>query len=511
MLDTATQAEILRLHFSSGLSARGIAKQLGVERKTAAAVIRRREVRLRGEERARTSLLEPYYPRVHTLLEEAPGRSVVNILQNLRDAGYPGGITILREYIHTLRPREEDPAKRAFLELDFAKGEAAQVDWGEFGDVFGDGTKVHAFVMVLCWCRKMYLEFTLRQTLPALLRCFERAFTFFGRLRCREYWMDNMPTVVAERFGRLLRLTPKFLAYAGFHGFKPVLCNLGAGNEKGRVENGVKFVRNRFWPGRRFTDFDDLNRQGVTWRETYANRREHEATHKIPELMFETERDALLPLRPEPYDTDDVVSCGVSPFFRVLFEGTIYSVPWTLAGKTVTVRANDTQVRVFYATRCVASHPRCYRSGEKVENPAHAEGLREIKAGASRTWQVEAVRSFGPHATRYLDLLGAGTRSLRAEVEELLLLATVYGSPEIEKTIAELLHQGIVGVAHVERALRLHDASPKAPPPLQFPDERLDFQPPAPSLDPYDALLLDARNEPEQTPDDPHPREEQPS
>ena len=289
-------------------------------------------------------------------------------------------------------------------------------------------------------------------------------------------------------------------AYAGFHGFKPVLCNLGAGNEKGRVEDGVKFVRNRFWPGRRFTDVDDLNRQAVVWRDAYANRREHAVTGKIPELLFETERPALLPLRPEPYDTDDLVSCKVSPFFRVLFEGTTYSVPWTLAGKTVTVRADDTHVRVYYATRRVASHARCYRSGEKIDNPAHAEGLREIKAGASRTWQVEAVHSFGPNSQRYLDLLGAGTRSLRAEVADLLCLATVYGIPAVEKTIGELLECGVVGVAHVERALRLHDASPEAPPPLQFPDERLHFQPPRPSLDPYDALLLDARNEP----DDPH-------
>jgi len=115
--------------------------------------------------------------------------------------------------------------------------------------------------MVLCFSRMLYVEFTLRETLSALLRSYERALRFFGS-RCREYWHDNMPTVVAERLGRLSRFTAGFLAYAGFHGFKPVLCNIGKGNEKGRVEDAVKLVRNQFWPGRTFANLDDLNARG---------------------------------------------------------------------------------------------------------------------------------------------------------------------------------------------------------------------------------------------------------
>lgn len=492
MLDPALQAEILRLHFSEGLSRRAIARQLKVHRTTVGEVIARRQVRLSDADRkCRTSILEPFYPRIKELLEKAPERSSVNILQRLRDAGYTGGITILRDYVRTLRP--ETP-KEAFFELEFAKGEAAQVDWGEFGDVFGNGTKVHVFVMVLCWSRLLYLEFTLRETLATLLRCYERALRFFGG-RCREYWHDNMPTVVAERLGRLKRFTVGFLAYAGFHGFNPILCNIGKGNEKGRVEDGVKLVRNQFWPGRSFCDVDDINHQAVQWRDNFANRREHEATGKIPELMFEQEREALLPLRPEPYDTDDIVSCQVRPKFLVPFEGNRYSVPWTMVGKTVTLRADDKQVRILYGRKCVAKHDRCYLTGKTIKKPKHAEGLKEIKPGAARNWRVEAVRSFGPHACRYLELIGAGTRSLRHEVEELLFLATVYGRDHLEQVIGQQLAQGIVGTAHLERALRLTEPGPSAPPPLALSDERLHFVPPTPPLETYDALLLDARRD----------------
>lgn len=494
MLDPRLQAEILRLHFGEGLSRRAIARQLRVHRTTVAQVIACRQVRLCADERqGRSSVLEPYYPRVRKLLDEAPQRSCVNILQRLRDAGYTGGVSILRDYVRTIRPA---PRKEAFFELEFAKGEAAQVDWGEFGDVFGTGTKVHVFVMVLCWSRLLYLEFTLRETLATLLRCYERALRFFGG-RCREYWHDNMPTVVAERLGKLKRFTTGFLAYTGFHGFTPILCNVGEGHEKGRVEDGVKLVRHQFWPGRCFLDLDDINRQAVQWRDRYANRREHEATRKIPELMFEQERQVLLPLRPEPYDTDDTVSCSVRPNCRVPFEGNRYSVPWTMVGKTVTLRADDKHVRIYYGKNRLAQHQRCYLKGETIRNPKHEEGLREIKPGASRNWQVEAVRSFGPHACRYLELIGAGTRSLRREVGELLFLATVYGKDALEQAIAELLGHGSVGAAHLERRLRLRQDAPKAPPPLTLPDDRLDFVPPSPRLETYDSLLLEARRDEE--------------
>lgn len=492
MLDAAIQAEILRLHFAEALSFRKIARQLGVDRKSVAQVVnRRRVITSVAHKNPRASILVPYYGQIEKLLQEAPERSCVNMLQRLRKEGYQGGITILRDYVRTLRPA---PQKEAFFKLDFAPGEAAQVDWGEFGDVFGNGTKVHAFVMVLCFSRMYYLEFTLRETLPTLLRCHERALHFFEGL-CREHWYDNPPTIVAERVGHLVRFNPKFLAYSGFHGFKPIVCNLGAGHEKGRVEDGVKLVRYQFWPGRRFRDIDDINIQAREWLDTFANRREHRSTRKVPELVWDKERSVLIPLRADPYDTDDLISWPVSKFFRVRFEGNTYSVPWTLTGKTVTVRADDKEVRIFYGPRLVARHTRCYLKGEDIENQKHKEGLKERKPGASRNWQIELVRSLGPHASRYLDLIGAGSRSLRSELGELCCLITVYGAPQVEQTIEELLGHGTVGVSHIERALRLKQQAPPAPPPMQLRNERLAFVPPNPDLHSYDAMLLDARRD----------------
>ncbi len=492
MLDAAKQAEILRLKFGEGLSSRKIAAHLGLNRKTVERVMKRRSVALaRDGAGTRTSLLDPYRERIGKLLEEAPERSAVNILQRLREDGYEGGYTILKEYVTSIRPRE---AQEAYFKLEFSPGEAAQVDWGEFGDVWNKGEKVHVFVMVLCYSRKLYVEFTLRETMGALLRCWERALGYFGGV-CREYWTDNMPTVVTQRVGSLVRYTDGFLAYAGFHGFKPVACNVASGNEKGRVEDGVKLVRYQFWPGRNFRDLDDLNRQAAVWREQWANRREHAGTGKVPELVFEQEKKLLRLLRPEPFETDDVRTCRVNHFGRVNFETNEYSVPWTLVGKTLTLRADDTQVRLYLNQRRVACHERNYGHGQEIVNPAHLEGLREIKPGAALSWQKKTLESWGLNTARYLELLTSGSRSLRNEIREFLALGTVYGPSAVEEAAGQMLQSGSLGVWDLEKLLRQKDELQTAPAPLEFANPELDFVPPSPNLQAYDGLLLEDREE----------------
>jgi transposase len=499
MLPAATQAEILRLTYAEHWSLSRIARHLGINRKSVRKVVQRRSVALtRAAPRPRTTGLTPFRARLQALLAQDPERSAVNVLQVLRTEGYRGGISALRALVRRLRP---GPAREAFVTLTFGLAEAAQVDWGEFGDVFGIGRAVHAFVLVLCYSRLLTVVFTFSQTLEAFLRCHEQAFAFVGGVP-RDCWYDNAPTVVAERRGRLVRFHPRFLAYAGHHGFRPVACNVGKGHEKGRVEDAIKYLRGNFWPGRPFRDLADLNAQAQAWRDTVANQREHRVTRKIPSLHVAEERPHLLPLR-EPYDTDEVRSVVVRPTCRVPFDGNRYSVPWRLVGKALTLRADAETVSCWYHTHPVARHDRCWRRGAEVVNPAHAEGLLATKPGAHAHWQVQAVEELGPAARQYLTLIRAGTRSLRAELDHLLLLTTVYGPRAVEAALGALLAQAIVGSHHVEQWLRLQQAAPVAPPPLTLGDPRLHVPPGRPDLQCYDALLWDGDRAPAPT-EDPH-------
>ena len=486
MLPAAVQAEILRLCYADHWSVTRIAHHVGVNWKSVRKVVQRRSVALnRARPRPRVTLLTPFLAQLQALLARDPERSAVNCLQPLRAAGYRGGITTLRMHLAHLRPA---PASEAFLALTFGPGERVQIDWGEFGDVFGIGRAVHAFLLVCCYSRLLTVEFTFSQTLETFLRCHEHAFAFLGGY-AREAQYDNLATAVAERRGRLVRWNPRFLAYAGHCGFRPVACTPGRGNEKGRVEDSVKYLRANFWLGRTFRDLADLNAQAQAWRDTVANTREHRATRKIPGLHVAEERPHWLPLR-EPYDTDEVRTVVVPPSFRVAFDRNRYSVPWRLVGKALTLRAAAETVTLWYGTHRVARHARDWGRDHDYVLPAHAEGLLAQKPGAQGQWQVQAVEALGPAARQYLALIRAGTRSLRAELEHLLLLTTVYGPAPVEAALAACLARAIVGSEHVERWLQLAHAGPLAPPPLTLGDPRLTVPPVRPNLSRFDTLLV---------------------
>lgn len=487
MLDPATQAEVLRLYFTEKLSQRQIAFRTGIHRQSVAAIIQRQRVQMERTPATRVSILEPYYDRIEALLREDPGRSSMNVLQKLRLAGYRGGSTILRDYLRIRRPESEP---KAYLSLEFLPAQASQVDWGDFGDVFGWGRKLWCFVMVLCWSRMLYLEFTLSANFESFLRRHENALRFFGGLTS-EIWYDNLGSTVAERQQKLIRFNPRFLAYSGYHGFKPVACNKAAGWEKGRVEDGVKFVRSNFWPGRRPKDVDDLNGQAFGWRDQFANKRLHATTRKIPELIFNEEKPKLLPLRP-PYDTDEVRSPRVSHQFRVDFDANKYSVPWRLSGRILTLRADDHTVSLWSGHKRITCHPRCWLKDQAVINDKHEEGLHQTKPGAQPHADLQAVKALGPHASRYLEFLGAQNRSLRAELRHLLTLVVLYGAQAVEQTMGKALSQGIVGSHHLERLLIQAQNPALHPAPLKLSDPRLILPPQNPDLRAYDALLFES-------------------
>lgn len=495
MLDPATQAEVLRLYFTEKLSQRCISSKLGIHRQSVAALIARQSVRLaRPQETPRPSILAPCYERIESLLREDPARSAVNVLQKLRLAGYKGGLTILKDYLRTRRPESEP---KAYLSLEFLPGQAAQVDWGDFGDPFGWGRKLWCFVMVLCWSRMLYLEFTLSANFESFLRRHENAFRFFGGVP-QEIWYDNLATAVAERKQKLIRFNPRFLAYSGFHGFKPVACNKAAGWEKGRVEDGIKYIRYNFWPGRSSPDPGNLNLQGFEWRDQFANKRLHAATRKIPELVYGEEKTLLRPWR-EGFETDEVRSLKVSPQFRVSFDANDYSVPWRLSGRILTLKADDHAVNLWSGTKRITAHPRSWKKDDAIVNAKHEEGLLQTKPGASPHSDIEALKALGPHATRYLEFLGAQTRSLRHELARLMTLITIYGSEALEQTIGRALELGIVGSEHLERLLEQSENPASHPAPLKLSDPRLVIPPQTPDLAAYDRLLFEALGQSEIT------------
>lgn len=498
MLTPEVQALILTLHFTDRRTIRSIAREVGLDRKTVRRVIERRQVALMPKTPTRSSKLDPYLESLRELLLKDPKATTTALLNQLRGQGYTGGLTILRELVSRERGRFTRP-REGFLRLEFGAGEVAQVDWGEFGDVFGDGVKIHCFAMVLAYSRMIYVEFTRSEKFEEFIRCHENAFQFFGGTP-RECWYDNLATAVSDRMGQLVRFNTRFMAYLGHHGIRPHACNVARGNEKGRVEDLIKYIRLNFWPSRSFADFDDLSRQLSQWRDGVANSREHRSHRRVVRLLFDTdEKSKLLELNPVPFDTDEVLSRHVPPEFHLQYESNRYSVPWTLVGLTVTVRATDREIKIFYNEKFICSHQRSYLKNKVFTTETHRAGLIERKPGSTReSWQLGYVKGLGPKMAEYVELVRQGPRSLKNELSRLIALTTVYGEEMVLAAGAECLGAGLVGVDNVELYLRRRHHPTETTlqlAPIRFDSEKLNRVHPVVDLRKYDALLFEVENQ----------------
>lgn len=488
----ARRAEVLRLHYVDGLGIRAIARQLKMARKTVRQMLGTSTVtRVQRHHEQRASLLDAHEAYIRAELERCPELRAPAMLERLRERGYTGGISILRERMRALRPT---PLSEAFLTPSFAPGQVAMVDWADFGFALpGVPRRVSAFVMVLGHSRMLYLEYTVSQRFGTFVRCMERAVDFFGGVPLCDVF-DNMKTVVLEhRPPQPPVFNPQMLSYAAARGFALHACAPYRGNEKGLVERPIGFVRRRFWPGRRYADLADLNRQAHVWRDTYANAREHEITGKVPALVFEhEEKKHLAAVKQGPFDARDQDSSTVDKTFRVRFDRNRYSVPWRFVGQHVTVRADDTHVDVFLGPRRIARHARCWSIREDIEDPEHRRGLKEHKPKAAADQLPHALGALGEDGRQYFRVLAAGGRSVRRETLRLTLLCELFGESQVRNAMAEVMRNGHVGVEYVEYLLRHDPTLRAAPKPLRLGDETLDtMHAHEPDLSIYDQVLGD--------------------
>ena len=399
--------------------------------------------------------------------------------------GFKGGITVVRDLVRELRPRA---MREPFLTLEHAPGELAQIDWADFGFALpGCPRRLSAFVMVLCYSRMLHVEFALSQSQGTLLRCMDRALSFFGGVTNADVF-DNMKTVVIDPAAPVFH--PRFVQYAARCGFAVTACRPRTPTAKGTVERGIGFLRERFWPGRRFSSLLDLNRQAATWRDEFANGRIHETTGRVPALVFEHDEKKLLrPLVKTPFDTDDILGTGVTKTFRVNFDRNRYSVPPRLHSQPVVVRGNDETVRVFLGTRMIAEHQRSWSIGEDIEHPDHRQQALDYKRNDPKALPV-GLEALGETAKSYLKIFTASSRSIQRELVRLVFLAELFGAAAVRSAMDEVMRSGHVGAEYVEYVIRHKRRLAPVSPPLRLGSPELDgLHLTEPDLGIYDELF----------------------
>lgn len=472
MDDVDKRAEVLRLHHLEHQGVRAISRKLQMSRHTVRKMLGTVVPKPREPG---TSILLPYEDRLLAVLDDVPEIRAPGMLERLRKEGFEGGVTVVRDWL--LRTRGRLAQREAFATLNFEPGEATQVDWADFGFAIpGAPRRLSCFVAVLCHSRLLYMEYTLSQSLPSLLRCMEHALNFFGGSTAVDIF-DNMKTVVRSRRGPHVQFNPGFLDYAARTGFSVTACNVARGNEKGRVERPIGFIRDRFYKGRRFTSLQDANQQARTWMDQFANTRRHDVTGKVPVLVHQhTEKAVLKALPAASFNTDDMFNTTVGKTFRVVFDRNKYSVPHRLVGQPVVIRGDEQRVRICLGEKTIAEHARSWGVAEDIKNYEHEEGLLEKKPKARMGELPPDLAALNDVGVQYFKILYASSRSVGREQRRLVFLCETFGADATRDAMAEVMRGGHVGAEYVEHVLRhVRNLTPSIP--IRLEDERLNNLP----------------------------------
>lgn len=439
----------IKKYQSEGLKASQIAMELGFDSRTVGKWMGRErfESRLSG---LRESKLDHYKKDIVRMLERHP-YSAIQIFQRIREEGFSGGYTIVKDYVRKVRPKQQ----QAFLKLTFRPGECAQVDWGVFKSVAVGNTRrrLSFFVMVLCHCRMMYVEFTVSQTMEHFLGCHQRAFQFFEGVP-EKVMVDNLKSAVLKRItGKDPVFNPKYLDFSNHYGFRIVPCGVGKGNEKGMVENAVGYVKKNFLTGLEPGDFKNVNPAAKLWLGTIANVRIHGETRKKPCDIFPEEAARLSPLPQHPYDTATLSQVRASKQFRVTLDTNRYSVPAEYTGAKLTMKAYTDRICLYHEQKLVARHVRNYDRHQDIENPDHPRALLEKKRKAKDQQTLMRFLTLSSGAEKYYFGLQERKLNLLHHIRQIVGLSEIYGVEPVERAIEDALELGAFSCEYIANLL----------------------------------------------------------
>jgi len=435
MIDYERYCKIRDYHQNRHLSVRQIAHELHLDPRTVARWLAAERFRPRQAAR-RPSKLDPFKGQIVRWLQSHP-YTAAQIFLRLREGGYAGGITIVKDYVRQVRP---SPAP-AFLTLAFAPGECAQVDWGQFGSICVGNTRrrLSFFVMVLCYSRMLYVEFTVSETMEHFLACHANAFAFFGGLPAKAM-VDNLKSAVLRRvIGESPVLNPRYQDFADHFGFAIAPCGVGQPHEKGRVENAVGFVKKNLLAGNELTDFALVNPAARQWLDAVANVRIHGTTRRKPVDLFQTEKPALKPLPPRPYDVGVIRPARANTQFRVTVDTNTYSVPAEYAGAALTLKLYPDHLCLYHQDKLIARHVRCYDRHRDFEDPDHPKALLAQRRRGRDQKLLLRLLSLSPKAEAFYQGLAERRLNVLHHVRKIVALGEIYGPQATGRAIEDAL------------------------------------------------------------------------
>jgi len=470
MIPKETEAEILRLYHGEKWPIGTIAGQLGIHHTTVQRVLRHTGVDSKVVA-PRASMVDPFVPFIVEQLQKYPALRSSRLFVMIKERGYPGGPDHLRRVVGRLRPKK--PAE-AFQRLRTMPGEQGQVDWAHFGKLqIGRAQRaLWGFVMVLSYSRRLFLRFFPGASMPFFVQGHVEAFSAFQGVP-RVLLYDNLKSAVLERHGDAIRFHPTLLEMAAHYRFGPRPVAVGRGNEKGRVERAIRYVREAFFAARSYESLADLNQQALEWTTTAAlDRSWVEDRSRTVRQAFEDEHGVLLQLPAEPFPAHERVEVEVGKTPYVRFDLNDYSVPHDRTQRTLIVFADLDAVRIMDGNSVVAVHARCWDRGQQLEVAEHIERLVEQKRRAREHRGLDRLARACRSSQAFLRIVAERGGNVGNTTARLLQLLDAVGAAELEEALVEVLEHDSIHIGAVRQVVDRRRSTRGLPPPVSVPIAR---------------------------------------
>ena len=400
-----------------------------------------------------TSTVEAYRDLVVKLRKQKV--EIAAIYVRLKEREYIGSYSSVYRFVRNLEPKKPEVTVR----VETPPGEEAQVDFGFAGMMFDPETgklrKTWVFVMTLSWSRHQYIEFVFDQKVETWLRLHRNAFAFFGGVPERIV-PDNLKAAIVRACWDEPEAQQSYRECAEHYGFLIAPCRPRTPEHKGKVENGVRYVKRNFLGGREPTTNIQANQDGLTWVNTAAGRRVHGTTKEQPLDRFETEKEALRPLPGIPYDMAVWKQVKVGRDCYINFDRAYYSVPFRLVGQQVWVRGGTHEVQVYTSDyKLQATHSRALRPGQRLTHLDHLPPYKVPGLTITRDICRQQAAKIGPSTQEVVNrLLDHRPEDRLRAAGRLLQLGERFSTDRLEAACARALRFDDASYVTIKRVLK---------------------------------------------------------
>ncbi|MBW2690657.1 MAG: IS21 family transposase [Deltaproteobacteria bacterium] len=379
-----------------GLSRRAISRRLGIHRRTVRNALAS-NMPPRVVYRRRGSIIDPHRGWLLAKLQQYPELTAARLFYLLKERGYEGGSSLVRQVVAELRPR----MKPVYQSLHFEPGDCGQVDWGvwQMLDVDGGQRRISFFSIVLCHSRMLYIEFFLGEKMEHWLQAHRNAFEYFGGVP-KKVMVDNCKTAVTKARSRTqeAQINSVYQSFADHYGFTITACDPYQPQQKGRTENAVGYVKTAFLGGRPPAPVAALNSAAWHWLKTQANCRTHGTTGKQPEQVFQAEEKPILqPLPPSPHPCASITTVCANSLCRVMVDTNRYSVGPEFGSRRLILHTHADRLRILAPDGTfVCEHLRNYGRKQPIEDPQHVRELAAHNRHSRDEVHIKAFLTLGP-------------------------------------------------------------------------------------------------------------------